>query len=74
MKWHKYPQETPNKDENTYGEYIVRGIGGLNHKLHYYVVFWIWNKAEALCGFYYRGNEFNEIPSGEFEWIDTKEL
>lgn len=74
MKWHKYPEETPPKDENVHGEYLIRGNGGLNGKLHYYVAFWCWIKKEGLCGFFYRGNEFCEIPSGEFEWIDTKEL
>lgn len=74
MKWHKYPEETPPKDENTYGEYLIRGKGGLNEKLHYYVAFWCWIKKEGLCGFFYRGNEFCEIPSGEFEWVDLKTI
>ena len=74
MKWHKYPQETPPKDGKTFGEYLIRGIGGLNNKLHYYVAFWCWIKEENLCGFFYHGNEFCEIPSGEFEWLDLKTI
>ena len=67
--WHKWPEEKPRKT----GEYLVRGIGGLNNRLHYWVCLWI-EKPKDLRGLYYGGNLFNEVPTNEFEWIDVKEL
>lgn len=72
--WHKWPQEKPSKT----GEYLCRGIGGLNIKLHHWVCLWV-GEDECLDmnysnKFYYGGNEFNQCPSGNFEWIDVTEL
>ena len=74
VNWHKWPNEKPART----GEYLVRGVGGLNNKLHHYVCLWI---GEDTCRdkdinnkFYYGGNEFNEVPSGDFEWLDLTEL
>ena len=72
--WHKWPQEKPTKT----GEYLCRGFGGLDNKIHYYVCLWVGNDAcndNDIAGkFYYGGNEFSEIPSGEFEFIKCNEL
>ena len=74
VNWHKWPQEKPART----GEYLCRGIGGLNNKKHHYVCLWV---GEDTCRdkdvankLYYGGNEFREIPSGNFEWLDLTEL
>ncbi len=71
-KWHKFPEEKPSAT----GEYLVRGIGGLNNKLHHWVCLWVGDfEDKALAHrFFYGGNEFNDVPSGKFEWLDLKEL
>ena len=73
-KWHEWPQEKPTRT----GEYLCRGIGGLNKKIHHWVCFWVSENEcsdHYICGkFFYGGNEFNECPSGMFQWLDLKEL
>lgn len=70
--WRMWPQEKPSHT----GEHLVRGIGGLNNKLHYWVCLWIGeDKSEdkdLVNKFYYGGNEFRECQ--EFEFIDVNEL
>ena len=68
-RWRKFPGEQPKE----FGEYLVRGIGGLNNRMHHWVCLWIDDPA-LKKGFYYNGNEFNNVPSGEYEWLDLKEL
>ena len=69
LKWHHYPDEKP----TMVGEYLVRGVGGINNCLHHWVCLWI-EGGSVPTGFYYNGNEFNQCPSGEYEWIEVKEL
>lgn len=70
--WHKFPFKKPEHS----GEYLVRGIGGLNNKQHHWVCLWIdeCDDMNIAHRFFYGGNEFNQCPSGEFEWIDLTEL
>ena len=72
VKWHKFPEEKP----SVTGEYLLRGIGGLNNKLHHWVCLWVAECDEARIAnrFFYGGNEFNNVPSGRFEWLDLKDL
>lgn len=76
LKWHKYPLETPPKDKSGNGEYLVRGIGSVTKRLHYYVCLWVWDDDNAsIRGFFYNGNEFwGQCKNDEFEWISTNEL
>lgn len=76
LKWHKYPAETPAKDESANGEYLVRGIGSVTKKLHYFVCLWVWCKDMTdIRGFFYNGNEFyGQCENDEFEWISVKGL
>ena len=67
--WRKWPQEKPTQR----GEYLVRGVGGLNNKMHYWVCLWVAH-PNILSGLYYNGNVFNQVPSGEFEFIKCDEL
>ena len=70
--WHKWPYEKPSKT----GEYLIRGIGGLNNKLHHWVCLWVGvdkcSDKDIVNKFYYDGNEFNECDF--FEWLDVKKL
>lgn len=68
--WKLYPNTEPTEQ----GEYLCRGIGGLNHKLHYYVCLWINEPSENLKGFFYGGDYFNGIRTGVFEYIKCSEL
>lgn len=74
IDWHKFPEEKPSLSS----EYLVRGIGGINNQLHHWICYYL---TESVCeslgiksGFYYNGNEFNQCPSGEYEWLDVKEI
>lgn len=68
--WREWPSERPSRT----GEYLVRGIGGLNNKLHHWVCLWVGESedSEISCKFFYGGNEFAECR--EFEWMDVMEL
>ena len=70
--WRKFPDEKPTKT----GEYLVRGVGGLNGKLHHWVCLWVGEHEDLRIAnrFFYGGNEFSNVPSGRFEWLDLKEL
>ena len=70
--WRRFPEEKP----PCTGEYLVRGIGGLNNKLHHWVCLWIdrCDDPQIANRFFYGGNEFRDVPNGEFEWLDLKEL
>lgn len=71
-RWRKFPAEKPSAT----GEYLVRGIGGLNNKLHHWVCLWVGECEDKMIAhrFFYGGNEFTNVPSGAFEWLDLKEL
>ena len=73
LEWHKWSSEKPVKT----GEYLVRGIGGLNHKLHYWVCLWIGEDttfdSTVKNKLFYGGNEFDNCD-GDFEWISVNEL
>lgn len=71
MIWNKFPELKPSKT----GEYLCRGIGGLNNKIHYWVCLWVneCDDKDIEKHFFYRGNEFKECPNG-FEWIDLNKL
>lgn len=68
--WHEWPQEKPSRT----GEYLIRGIGGLNNKLHHWVCLWVGDTDDADISnkFFYGGNEFRECI--KFEWLDVKDL
>lgn len=70
--WREFPTEHPTET----GEYLCRGIGGLNNRLHHYVCLWIGecDDRQIANHFFYGGNVFNEIPSGKFEFIKCSEL
>ena len=70
--WKQYPDEKPALS----GEYLVRGIGGLDNKLHHWVCLWVGECDDKTLAhrFFYGGNEFQNVPSGRFEWMDPKEL
>jgi len=70
-KWKSYPGVMPSVS----GEYLVRGIGGLNNKLHYWVCLWVGDCDDKTIAhrFFYGGNEFRNV-TGKFEWLDLKEL
>lgn len=75
MNWHKYPEETPAKNSSANGEYLVRGIGAVTKRMHYYVCLWVWcEDMPDIRGFFYNGNEFRQCDKDEFEWISVKEL
>lgn len=69
--WHWYSKEKPQKA----GDYLVRGVGGLDNKFHYWLCFWVPSGNGIIEGFYYNGNEFRNIDEGiDYEWIDVNEL
>ena len=71
-QWHTWPQEKPATDREI-RNILVKGIGGLDDKLHYWLCMWVW--TSDLKGLYYNGNEFNGIaPDREFEWLYVDEL
>ena len=74
VRWRRFPDEKPVHT----GEYLVRGIGGLNGKLHYWVCLWVRGDNGIIdipTGFYYNGNPFErQIDSNEYEWLDLRVL
>lgn len=72
VRWRHYPEEKP----TVTGEYLLRGHGGLDGRLHHWVCLWVENCVDAQIAhrFFYGGNEFNNVPSGTFEWLDLKKL
>lgn len=71
INWHKFPYEQPTEEK----EYLVRGIGGIDNRLHHWVCLWV-NERKQLGvpkRFYYRGNLFHN-DSGVFEWLDLESL
>lgn len=71
INWHKFPQEKPNQS----GYYLVRGKGGIEDKVYYYICLWIKNPVafDLAEGFYYNGNEF-KTHDDTCEWLDLREL
>lgn len=55
------------------GDYLLRGVGGLDHKFHFWLCFYVPSGQGIAKGFYYNGNEFRNAD-GEYEWIDVNEL
>ena len=55
VNWRIFPDEKP----TTTGEYLVRGIGGLNNKLHHWVCLWVGEHEDSAIAnrFFYGGND-----------------
>lgn len=72
--WHKWPEEVPELNGREIHSYLVRGIGGLNEKLHYWICQYV--KTDSVPeGWYLNGNEFKESQDGrELQFIDVDEL
>lgn len=77
LKWRWWPKDNPSDycDPNKgLNDFIVRGVGGCDNKLHYYMVQWIECDEYDLHGWYYNGNPFMCIPSNEFHFITAKDV
>ena len=72
--WHKWPEEVPELNGREIHSYLVRGIGGLDEKLHYWICQYI--KTDGLPkGWYLNGNEFKDSQDGrELLFVDVDEL
>ena len=72
--WHKWPEEVPELNGREIHSYLVRGIGGLDEKLHYWICQYV--KTESLPeGWYLNGNEFRQAHDGrELLFVDVDEL
>ena len=72
--WHKWPEEVPELNGREIHSYLVRGIGGLDEKIHYWICQYV--KTDSLPeGWYLNGNEFRESQDGrELLFTDVDEL
>ena len=72
--WHKWPEEVPELNGREIHSYLVRGIGGLDEKLHYWICQYV--KTDGLPeGWYLNGNEFKDSQDGrELLFVDVDEL
>ena len=72
--WHKWPEEVPELNGREIHSYLVRGIGGLDEKLHYWICQYV--KTDSLPeGWYLNGNEFRDSQDGrELLFVDVDEL
>jgi len=72
--WHKWPEEVPELNGREIHSYLVRGIGGLDEKLHYWICQYV--KTDGLPeGWYLNGNEFRDSQDGrELLFVDVDEL
>lgn len=71
-KWHKWPEEVPELNGREIHSYLVRGIGGLDEKLHYWICQYV--KTDGLPeGWYLNGNEFKD-QQRDFQYVDVDEL
>lgn len=73
-QWYKWPEEVPELNGREIHSYLVRGIGGLDEKLHYWICEYV--KTDGLAeGWYLNGNEFRESQDGrELLFTDVDEL
>lgn len=73
-QWHKWPEEVPELNGREIHSYLVRGIGGLDEKLHYWICQYV--KTDGLPeGWYLNGNEFKDSQDGrELLFVDVDEL
>lgn len=72
--WHKWPEEVPELNGREIHSYLVRGIGGLDEKLNYWICQYV--KTDGLPeGWYLNGNEFKDPQDGrELLFVDVDEL
>lgn len=72
--WHKWPEEVPELNGREIHSYLVRGIGGLDEKLHYWICQYV--KTDGLPeGWYLNGKEFKDSQDGrELLFVDVDEL
>ena len=72
--WHKWPEEVPELNGREIHSYLVRGIVGLDEKLHYWICQYF--KTDGLPeGWYLNGNEFKDSQDGrELLFVDVDEL
>lgn len=72
--WHKWPEEVPELNGREIHSYLVRGIGGLDEKLHYWICQYV--KTDGLPeGWYLNGNEFKDSQDiHELLFVDVDEL
>ena len=72
--WHKWPDEVPELNGREIHSYLLRGIGGLDEKLHYWICQYV--KTDGLPeGWYLNGNEFKDSQDGrEMLFVDVDEL
>ncbi len=73
-QWHKWPEEVPELNGREIHSYLVRGIGGLDEKLHYWICQYV--KTDGLPeGWYLNGNEFKDSQDRrELLFVDVDEL
>ena len=75
LKWHKYPQETPEKVSGKITDCLIKGISVVTHRQAYWLAFWIWDDDDnSLRGFFHNGNRWNEVETNEFEWLSCEEI
>lgn len=72
--WHKWPEEVPELNGREIHSYLVRGIVGLDEKLHYWICQYV--KTDGLPeGWYLNGNEFKDSQDRhELLFVDVDEL
>ena len=72
-EWHKWPDEVPELDGREIHSYLVRGIGGIDNKLHHWICEYVETNDHTLKGWFLCGNEFREQNKG-FQYMDVDEL
>lgn len=72
--WHKWPEEKPELNGREIHSYLVRGTGGIDEKLHYWICQYV--KTDSVPeGWYLNGNEFRDSQDGrELLFVDVDEL
>jgi len=71
---HKWPEEVPELNGREIHSYLVRGYGGLDEKLHYWICQYVKTKGIAE-GWYLNGNEFKDAHDNkELLFVDVDEL
>lgn len=71
-QWHKWPEEVPELNGREIHSYLVRGIGGLDEKLHHWICQYV-NTEGLPEGWYLNGNEFKD-QQRDFQYVDVDEL
>ena len=72
-EWHIWPNEVPELDGREIHSYLVRGVGGLDDKLHHWICEYVQTNDHTLKGWFLNGNEFRDQDK-EFEFMDVDEL